>query len=228
MKVAVIGTGMVGRSISAKLTQLGHQVVIGTRDKEKTYKQTETDIYGNSPFSVWQRENPNVELGTFNEAAKDADLLFVCTHGSVSKTALELAGYDNLKGKTVIDLSNGLVFGKVGELPKLEPVNTDSIGEQLQAAFPEANIVKTLNNIEHTVMVAPERVNGSHHFFMSGDNHDAKDEVRSLLNSFGWTNEQIIDLGGITYSRAMEMNVILWWRMYELLGTGEFNFQLMK
>lgn len=228
MNIAVIGTGMVGRSISAKLAQLGHKVVMGTRDTEKTYAQTETDVFGNIPFVEWQKDNSNVELSTFSEAAAGASLLFVCTHGSISKTALELAGSDNLKGKTIIDLSNGLMFGEVGEQPKLEPANTNSVGEQLQTAFPEANIVKTLNNIQHTVMVNPALVQGNHNVFVSGESEDAKSEVKSILRSFGWQTEQIVDLGGITYSRAMEMNVLLWWRMYELLGTGEFNFQIMK
>lgn len=228
MNIAVIGTGMVGRSISAKLAQLGHKVVMGTRDIEKTYAHTETDMFGNIPFSQWQQDNSSVELNTFSEAAANAELLFVCTHGSNSKAVLELTGRENLKGKTIIDLSNGLVFGEVGEQPKLDPVNTNSVGEQLQAAFPEANIVKTLNNIQHTVMVNPALVQGSHNVFISGESENAKSDVKSILRSFGWQTEQIVDLGGITYSRAMEMNVLLWWRMYELLGNGEFNFQIMN
>ncbi|MBE0368951.1 NADPH-dependent F420 reductase [Pseudoalteromonas aurantia] len=228
MKIAVIGTGMVGRSISAKLVQVGHEVVMGTRDVQKTLAQNGTDVFGNVPLAQWQGGNNKVTLKSITEAAKFAELLFVCTHGSVAKNALDLADFGDLKSKTVIDVSNGLVFGAEGEQPSLSPVNTTSIGEKLQKAFPEAHIVKTLNNIQHTVMVNPSLIEGQHNVFMSGNNKEAKSIAQKILNSFGWESEQVIDLGNITYSRAMEMNVLLWWRMYEILGTGEFNFQLMK
>lgn len=50
MKIAVLGTGMVGRALAARLAGLGHDVVIGTRDPVQTLSRTEPDGLGNPPY----------------------------------------------------------------------------------------------------------------------------------------------------------------------------------
>ena len=53
MRFGVLGTGMVGKTIAARLDGLGHEVMVGTRDPEETLSRTKPDRYGNPPFSAW-------------------------------------------------------------------------------------------------------------------------------------------------------------------------------
>jgi predicted dinucleotide-binding enzyme len=226
MKIAVLGTGMVGRSLAAKLAEIGHEVFMGTRDVQATLSINEIDSLGNPPLNQWLPLHQNVTLLSFAQAAKKAELIFLPTHGSTTQKVLSTIDSMDLDGKTVIDVSNSLIFGEQGEFPHLEITSTTSIGESLQQAFTKANIVKALNNIQHSLMVDPTMITGNHNVFISGNNQKAKYETKSLLTEFGWSESQMIDLGGIIYARAMEMNVLLWWRMYEILGTGDFNFEI--
>ncbi|MGY0217522.1 NADPH-dependent F420 reductase [Endozoicomonadaceae bacterium StTr2] len=228
MDIAVLGTGMVGRSLAVKLAETGHTVVMGTRSVDTTLAVTEVDAMGNLPFTQWCENRQDIALKSFAAAAAAADILFLATSGAASQAVLDSIGAELLDGKVIVDVSNYLEFTGPDPLPALKLVNITSLGEELQKAFPKARIVKTLNHVEHSLMVNPGMIEGNHNVFMSGDSEAAKTQVKQLLNSFGWKQEQIIDLGDIVYARAMEMHLILWCRMYQMLGTGNFNFELKQ
>ncbi|MFD6353363.1 NADPH-dependent F420 reductase [Nocardia tengchongensis] len=212
MKIGILGTGSVGRTLSARLAELGHDVVIGTRDVAATEAREE------EPFPA--------PLAIAAEAAAGAELIINATAGQVSVAALDGAGAANLVGKVVIDVSNPLDFSE-GFPPFLAVCNTDSVGERVQRAFPEARVVKTLNTVTAEVMTHPERVaGGDHTMFLSGDDAAAKSTVTDLLREFGWRD--IVDLGDITTARGTEMMLPLWVRLMGALGTTEFNYKLMR
>jgi len=96
----------------------------------------------------------------------------------------------------------------------------------IQRAFPEARVVKTLNTVNHRIMIEPRRLHGAHAMFVSGNDQAAKGRTMDLLRSFGW--QSIIDLGDITTARGTEQLLPLWVRLYGVLGTAEFNFALVK
>ncbi|MCP2338935.1 NADPH-dependent F420 reductase [Actinomadura rupiterrae] len=225
MRYAVLGTGIVGRTIAAKLAALGHEVAIGTRDPEATLARTGRDAMGNPPFAQWQAEHPQVRLATFADAVSSSDAVVNATSGAAALDALGLAGADNLDGKVVLDIANPLDFSGEG-LPVLDPVNTDSLGERIQAAFPGARVVKTLNTMNSAVMVDPARVAGEHDVFVSGNDADAKKAVTELLVSIGWPERNIIDLGDITTARGTEMLLPIWLRLMNAVGHTDFNFHI--
>lgn len=228
MKVAVFGTGIVGRTIAVKLQSLGHEVVIGTRDVQQTLAGTAKDVYGNPPFAVWHQSNASIGLGTFMEAARHTEQFIVnCTSGQASIAALRMAGEGNLSGKILVDISNPLDFSQ-GMPPSLNPVNTDSLSEQIQRAFPALHVVKTLNTMNSTIMVNPSLVKGDHDVFMSGNDAGAKAAVKGLLESFGWPARNIIDLGDISTARGTEMLLPIWLRLWQALGTAQFNFHIQR
>jgi predicted dinucleotide-binding enzyme len=106
--------------------------------------------------------------------------------------------------------------------PSLLVCNTDSLGEQIQRAFPDTRVVKTLNTINCQVMVEPSRVPGVHSVFMSGNDTAAKGQTKEILEGwFGW--QSVIDLGDISTARGTEAYLLLWIRMWGALGTGDFN-----
>ena len=226
MKIAVLGTGMVGQALAGRLAELGHDVTVGTRDIAATMARTEPDGMGNPPYSAWAAARPAVRLATFAEAAENAELLVNATSGNVSIAALEAAGADNLAGKILIDIANPLDFSR-GFPPTLFVKDTDSLGEQIQAAFPQLQVVKTLNTLTAALMVNPAQLaDGDHSVFVSGNDADAKKAVVDLLESFGHTD--VIDLGDITTARGTEMLLPVWLRLMGALNTPMFNFKIVR
>jgi predicted dinucleotide-binding enzyme len=217
---------MVGRTIAGAFAGLGHDVVIGTRDPQATLARTEPDMMGTPPFAQWHAANTGVGLAPFADAVSGAELVVNATNGGGSLAALSAAGTENLDGKVIMDISNPLDFSQ-GMPPSLNPVNTDSLGEQIQRSFPEAKVVKTLNTMNASVMVDPARVaGGDHSVFVSGNDADAKATVTDILKGFG--HRDVIDLGDITSARGAEMLLPIWLRLWGALGTGDFNFKIAR
>ena len=226
-KVAVLGTGMVGRALAGRTAQLGHDVVIGTRDVEQTLTRNEPDAMGNPPYREWQEANSTVRLVPFAEAGAHGEIVINATAGGGSIDALTAAGAANLAGKVLVDIANALDFSQ-GRPPILAVANTDSLGEQIQRAFPDARVVKTLNTMNAYVMVDPSRVPGRHVVFVAGEDEAAKETVKGLLGEFGWPDDAIVDLGGIRAARGTEMYVPLWLSLWGVLGTGDFNIAVVR
>ena len=215
MRIAVLGTGVVGRTIGSKLVEIGHEVRMGSRRA------------GNDAAVAWAEEAGAAGEGSFGDAAGFGEIVFNCTAGGSSLDALAAAGEANLAGKVLIDVANPLDFS-AGMPPTLSICNDDSLGERIQATFPEARVVKALNTVNSAVMVEPARVGGDHVVFVCGGDAGAKGEVEELLGSFGWPAERIVDLGGIAAARGTEMYLPLWLTLYGKLGTGDFNIALER
>jgi 8-hydroxy-5-deazaflavin:NADPH oxidoreductase len=227
MKIAVLGTGVVGQVVAEKLAELGHEVTIGTRNVNNVLAVKGPDRFGRASFSDWFKDHPKVKLATFAEAAQTGELIVNATNGMASLSALELAGADNMKDKILLDISNPLDFSK-GMPPTLSVCNTDSLGEQIQRTYPHTKVVKSLNTLNAYVQVNPAIVPGDHTIFISGNDANAKSKVRSLLNSFGWKNDNILDLGDITTSRGVEQLSPLWVRLLGVFQSGNFNIHVVK
>jgi predicted dinucleotide-binding enzyme len=226
MNISVFGSGMVGRTLSAKLVERRHNVVLGTRDVDALLARTEAGMGGRlPPFAEWHRDHSSVQLAPFAVAAESADLIFNATAGEATLDVLKSAGEENLDGKILIDVSNPLDHSS-GFPPTLSVCNTESLAEQIQATFSGARVVKTLNTVTAAVMVEPDAVEGGdHHIFVSGNDHEAKDRVVELLKSeFGWRN--VIDLGDIKTARGPEMYLPLWLQLMGNLGTPMFNIKV--
>lgn len=169
---------------------------------------------------------PKASQGTFADAAAFGEIVFNCTAGAASIEALKQAGERNLQSKILIDISNPLDFSR-GMPPTLTICNTDSVGEQIQRAFPNVKVVKTLNTVNCNVMVNPILVPGDHDVFMSGNDAAAKSKVREVLTQwFGW--KSVIDLGDISTARGTEMYLPLWVRLYALFQKPNFNIKVVK
>jgi predicted dinucleotide-binding enzyme len=215
MKIGILGTGMVGNAIGTKLVKLGHDVKMGSRTSD------------NMKGAEWVKANgAKATQGTFADAASFGEIIFNCTHGMASLEVLKLAGSANLKGKILVDIANPLDFSK-GMPPSLSVCNTDSLGEQIQRAFPNTKVVKTLNTVNCNLMVNPSLVKGDHDIFVSGNDGDAKTKVVDILkNWFGW--KSVIDLGDITSARATEMVLPIWVRLMGLYQSPNFNFRIVR
>ena len=216
MKIAVLGTGTVGETIASKLVELGHEVKLGSRSAN------------NEKAVAWTNKNGSkASNGTFADAASFGEIIFNCTKGAASLQALKQAGADNLKGKVLVDVANPLDDSK-GMPPSLLISNTDSLAEQIQNAFPEAKVVKSLNTMWCGLMVNPGMLPDSTNVFVSGNDAGAKAKVKDILKSFGWNDEDIIDLGDITTARGTESLMPIWLRIYMATHNGAFNFKIVS
>jgi hypothetical protein len=214
MRYAVLGTGMVGRTLASKLAELGHEVRMGSRDAS------------NEAASEWAAgAGEGATNGDFADAAAFGEVVLNATAGVASLDALRAAGPDNLAGKVLIDVANPLDFSQ-GMPPRLSVCNDDSLGEQIQRELPDARVVKALNTVNASVMVEPAKVPGDHSIFVCGDDAGAKGEVTALLHEFGWPEGSVVDLGGIDAARGMEMYLPLWLRLFGAAGTPNVNVQL--
>jgi len=217
MKIGILGTGMVGDALATKLVQIGHEVTMGAR--------TAT----NQKAAQWaQRLGQNAHPGTFLDAANFGELVISCTSGTHAMEALQLVGAAPLRGKILIDVSNPLQQEKDGGMI-LAFCNTDSLGEQIQKAFPWTRVVKALNTVNCQIMVEPSRVPGDHSLFICGNDAAAKKDVTKYLTDwFGWNPVHIIDLGDITASRGTEMLMPLWMRLFQdVIGHPYFNYHVV-
>jgi predicted dinucleotide-binding enzyme len=217
MKIAVLGTGMVGDTIGSKLIELGHQVIMGSRTANNEKALVFVAKY-----------NGNAKAGTFADAAAFGEIIFNCTAGGGSIEALKLAEANNLNGKILADIANPLDFSK-GMPPSLSIVNTNSLAEEIQKTFPQVKVVKALNTTWCGLMVNPAMINGAdHNTFISGNDTDAKSKVKEILKSFGWLEKNILDLGDITTARGSEMYLPLWLRIYGATNNGAFNIKIVS
>jgi hypothetical protein len=217
VKIGVLGTGVVGTTLANELVRGGHDVRMGSR------------AAGPGKAAEWAASaGAGASHGTFADAAAFGDVALNCTSGVASLEALELAGADNLRGKILIDLANPLDFSR-GMPPTLTVSNDDSLGEQIQRAFPDTRVVKTLNTVNCEVMVDPRLVPGDHDLFLCGDDAAAKAQVAAWLSEwFGWKPANLIDLGDITTARGTEMLLPLWIRLMVANGGPYFNFRVVR
>jgi predicted dinucleotide-binding enzyme len=216
MRIGVLGTGIVGRTLAGKLVELGHEVRMGSRSA------------GNENAVAWAQEaGDGASEGTFADAAEFGELLINATGGKVALDALGMAGAENLAGKVLIDVSNSLDFGDGGP-PVIGVSVDDSLGERIQAAFPDAKVVKALNTMNASLMVAPGSLDERTNVFVCGNDDAAKAQVLELLETFGWLSGDIVDLGDISAARGAELYVALWVRLMGALGTPAFNLRLVR
>jgi predicted dinucleotide-binding enzyme len=223
MKIGIIGSGVVGQTLGSKLVQLGHDVVLGTRDPKKI------DDKKNMADSLRQwadRTGGRARVASFAEAAAHGDLLINATNGAISIEALKMAGADKAGAKVLIDTANELDASK-GMPPLSLASQANCLAERIQSAFPLLKVVKCFNTISAHVMIDPKALKGGDHtLFVSGNDAAAKAEVRRLAESFGWGD--VLDLGDISTARGPEMYMAMWIRLWGATGTPMINVKVVR
>jgi len=194
MKIGILGSGSVAKTLAAGFIKHGHEVMLGTRDAAK--------------LADFAKATPKVKIGSFADAAKFGEVLVLAVKGTVAESALQLAGAANLKGKTIIDATNPIADAppENGVLKYFTDMNK-SLMEILQAKVPDAHFVKAFNSVGAAAMVNPSFKGGTPTMFIAGNDGAAKTTVTGLLTQFGWETE---DLGPAAAARAIEPLCILW------------------
>lgn len=211
MRIAVMGTGDVGRRLAADLNAEGHDVVMGTRDP------------GAEKLQGFLSDHKGIEAKPYDAAAQWCQWALLCTSWSGTEDAVGLIGPENLAGKTVIDVTNPLVFPEDSP-PGLALGHTDSAGEQVQRWLPEAKVVKALNTVGNPHMVHPDFPGGPPTMFIGG-HADAVDDVAGFLAALGW---DVSVLGDITAARYLEPLAMVWILEYARTGSGGHALKMLR
>ena len=197
MKIGILGTGDVGRSLATGLAARGHEIMIGSRDPSAGRIQD------------WLRETDgNIRAGSFAEAASFGECLVLSVNWAHVRDVLDLAGAANFAGKVLIDTSNPLRFETDGEPPVLDVAGNDSAGERIQGWLPDTRVVKAFNIVNAVHMVDPDFPDGKPDMFICGNHDEAKTTAGGLIESLGWP--PAIDLGDIRMSRYLEPLAMVW------------------
>lgn len=194
MKVGVLGSGDVAKTLAAGFLKHGHQVTMGSRTPAK--------------LADWAKQNAGIKTATFAETAKDAEIVVLAVKGIAAAEALRDAGSANLAGKTVIDATNPIADAPPtnGVLKYFTSLD-DSLMERLQREFKDARFVKAFNSVGNTFMVNPQFKGGKPTMFICGNDESAKKTVTGILEQFGW---EIADMGKVEAARAIEPLCMLW------------------
>jgi 8-hydroxy-5-deazaflavin:NADPH oxidoreductase len=212
-QVAVLGSGVVGQRLAAGFASRGHELMIGTRDA------------GKPELREWlDGDGAGVSTGSFREAAQHGELLVLAVLGDAALEVIDDAGAENFAGKVVIDAMNPLDFSG-GFPPKLSISGEDSLGERVQAALPDAKVVKAFNTIGNDYFVDPRLRQGDPTMLIAGNDADAKRTVTDLLSDFGWSD--VIDIGGVEGSRELEAICIVWVKIGGVRGSFDHGFKLL-
>lgn len=196
-RIGILGSGDVGRALGRGFARHGWDVKLGTRSPE-TLRDWLDELEGGDGA---------VSVGSFAEAAAHGDVVVLAVLGEAVEDVLELAGPENLAGTLVLDATNPLDFS-AGMPPGLLFGGTDSLGERIQAALPDASVVKCFNTISNAQMVDPSFEEGTPPMMICGDDAGAKERTESILVELGWPGA--LDVGGIESARYLEALVPLW------------------
>lgn len=214
MKIGIIGSGIVGRTLGSAFLNEGHEVMLGTRDLDKT------------EVLQWKENNPQGQIGLFSDTASHGELIVLATSGIITADAIQLAGIDHFKNKIVIDTTNPIAksapeSGVMRFFTSLE----NSLMEHLQILLPESHLVKAFNSVGSAFMYKPDFNGIKPSMFICGNNLDAKSMVSEILISFGW---EVEDMGSAVSARAIEPLCMLWCIPGMLHGQWSHAFKLLK
>jgi predicted dinucleotide-binding enzyme len=194
MKVGILGSGDVAKTVGNGFLQHGHDVMLGTREAAK--------------LADWTKQNPKGRVGSFAEAAKFGELVVLAVKGSVAANALRAAGVADLTGKPVIDATNPLADQPpTNDVLRFFTTLDESLMERLQREFATIRFVKAFNSVGNARMVNPQYKGGKPTMFICGNDEAAKKTVRGILDQFGW---ETADMGKAEAARAIEPLCMLW------------------
>lgn len=213
MKVGVLGSGDVARSLAHGFIATGHSVMIGTRDPTS---EKVVEMVGEL--------GPKSSAASYSDTAKFGGVNVLAVRGAVAVEVVGLAGAEHLAKKVLIDATNPLEFHPNGP-PTLFVGGTDSLGERVQRAAPAAHVVKAFNTIGNAHFYRPQFPGGPPDMYYCGNDPAAKEKVGTILADFGLTP---IDIGGIEGSRELEAMCILWVKSAFRLGSFDIGFKLLR
>jgi predicted dinucleotide-binding enzyme len=194
MKIGILGSGVVAQALGAGFLERGHDVMLGSGHP--------------SGLDAWAAQHPGVRIGSFADAAGFAEVAVLAVKGHAAAAVVQAAGAQRLAGKAVLDTTNPIAdAAPVDGVLQFFTGPNESLLERLQAGFPEVRFVKAFNSVGSAFMVDPRFAGGPPTMFICGDDPDARQAARALVESAGW---EVADMGRAIAARAIEPLCMLW------------------
>lgn len=211
MKIGILGSGVVGKTLASGFLAGGHEAMVGTDHAEK--------------LSDWLKENAGAKTGNFEKTAGFGELAILAVKGTEVESAIESARPENFAGKVIIDVTNPLVFEEDGRPPRLSLGFPHSNGEKIQTLLPRARVVKAFNTMAASYMTNAELQEGTPDMFIAGNDGGAKKIVADIASGWGWP---VTDIGDISQAYLLEALAMLWVRYAFLNNHWTHAFKLLK
>ena len=195
MKIGILGSGDVAKTLAAGFNKHGHEVMLGTREPGK--------------LADWAAGRPAVRIGSFADTAAFGEVAVLAVKGSTAEAALKAADASrHLAGKVLVDATNPIADAPPDHgVLRFFTTLDDALMERLQRAHPAVKFVKAFNSVGHACMVNPEFKSGRPTMFICGNDDGAKAAVTGFLEQFGW---ETADMGRAEAARAIEPLCMLW------------------
>jgi 8-hydroxy-5-deazaflavin:NADPH oxidoreductase len=183
MKIGIIGSGNMGRSLGILWAEQGHQIFFGARTAEKGK-------------AVAALAGQGTQGGTNDEAAAFGEVLLYSARGV--HPAEVITSTEVLTGKILIDPNNSTI----PEGFAYEPI-AKSLAETLAEQVPNAIVVKAFNTMSQEVFeLAPSPLNEHRvSVFVCGDDIEARQVVMKLAEEIGFV---AVDCGELRHARLVE------------------------
>ncbi len=206
--IAIIGTGDVARALGVEFAAQGHTIVYGSRKPDRGSVQDLVEETGHGATATTQAE-----------AVVGADIVVLAVPGMlVEEITLSLG---DLSDKIIIDPTNPL---ERSLLTLKHGVDTSN-AEIIQAAAPDADVVKAFNTLNWKTMMEPDESGGPVSIPLAGDSGSAKRKVAKLAEGMGLDP---IDVGGIENAHWIEGMLILWINNRYGSTRDSFDFYLRR
>lgn len=203
MKIGIVGSGNMGRTLGVRWSRAGHDVLFASRDLAKA----KAAAAGGAP---------SASAGDFDAAASFGAVIFYTVRGILPSRLLREPGA--LKGKIVVDCNNTDFDAARGDF---EPAPIPTLAEQLAADVPAARIVKAFNTLPHRVLELPRDVLGPRRIsvFLCSNDPAAKQVVKGLAEELGLV---AVDSGTLEHSRIVDGIVDFIRFQIATMGLGPF------
>jgi hypothetical protein len=194
---ALLGVAMfavacgVAAALGPKFAALGHEVVYGSREPERSEVRDLVRVTGAQAAAA----TPDV-------AAQRASIVVLAVPGTAVESVVP--GLGDLTGKIIIDPTN--VTRRAADGLVEHAVETSN-AEVIQALAPGARVVKAFNTLSAQTMAEPESAGGPITIPLVGDDPDAKAVVAELVEGIGF---EAMDLGPLRFAHVVEGMLVVW------------------
>ena len=186
MKIAIIGSGNVGKALAGSAVKAGHEVTITANDA--AHASAAAEATGATASS------------SNTDAIKNAEIVIIAVPYDKLGDVFRGLG-DSVNGKIVVDATNHVNTQDPGAV-----LGSPSNAEEIYKRHPQVRVVKAFNYSFASRMAQPAVGGVKLDGFVAGDDKAAKEKVMELVESIGY---RPIDAGPLVMARALEAMALL-------------------
>ena len=190
-KIAILGTGRMGKAIGSNLAQQGYSIIYGSRTPESPEK-----------VSFINETLEDDSIANYQNASDSAEVIFIALPWHATKeTLIKIEGLEN---KIIVDVTNALKPSGDGHM---EITVDTSAGELIQEWLPSSKVVKAFNSVGFHIINHPDTAGGPVTVPIAGEDNRSKEIISKIVESMGF---ETVDVGPMKHARSLEMMSIIY------------------